>query len=81
VYGYAMLSPDTWYYVVFSFLLDGDRTEISLFVDNTADGASYKNGYFLTDVSSYKSYLGARRTLDQSTYGDYYNGYIFEFHV
>ena len=78
--GGSTLATNTWYYLIYSFLMtDGKDTIIDLFVDNTSDGILSAAGKFFIDATTFEGYIAVERTTSASTWGSHWNGYIYEF--
>jgi hypothetical protein len=62
-------------------LPSGADTTVKLFIDNEDEATETWSDVFVVDGAGYEGYIAAARTTDASTFGAYWNGYVYDFHV
>jgi hypothetical protein len=62
-------------------MLLGKDTTVALFLNNASDGTATLTEVFVIDGAAFLGYIAAERTTDATTFGTYWNGYIYDFHV
>lgn len=77
------INANTWYYLVYSFILsEGKDTLCSLFLNNAAEVSLHlMAGAFILDNAAYSNYIALRTDTSVSTFKQRWNGYIYDFLV
>ena len=80
--GGSTLSIDTWYYLVYSLEMTGNKdTLITMYLNNSSDSSNTQLNLFYVDPSDNGGYLAAKRDTASTPYVNRWNGYIYEFHL
>ena len=81
----ASIGSDTWVFVAGGLKLNPDAVTatVNFKIDNAADVTitTSSGTYFVDDVTTYKAYLGAERTSDQTSFGEYYTGFMYTMYI
>jgi hypothetical protein len=75
--------PNTaWVYLVYSFeLTAADTKVVSFYINNAAKGTGTYTGLFHIDHADYKSFIGIDRVDAGPTYGNHWNGFVYDFQI
>ena len=75
------ITNDQWQFVAAGLQINDDANTAEVKIYQTNDTASLETTsagyYFIDDATAFKSYVGASRITDQSTFTELYNGFMY----
>ena len=80
--GDSTYDEDTWVYSIISVkMFYGFSTELSFYKNNYISGSMITGPIFMIDFAAYPAYVAAHRSGTSTWSSDYFEGYIYEFHI
>ena len=80
--GNGTYGQDTWVYSIISGVMNnGYQTSITFYKNDAVDRIVSNDPIFMIDFAAYPAYLAAHRASTTTWTTDYFEGYIYEFHI